>query len=131
MFSVTFAESSLNCIEVGIIPQEFKLVQNKICDKSIGFLYGTGRVHDTKGEKDKKHTAWRAICEPAKKGDIGTLQVCINTESQLILWMFEGKLLGKSVLTDYLKNKPCVPYISFLNEKDTVILNSNYPAIIT
>ena len=36
--------------------------------------------------------------------------------------MLEGKVLGKSVLTNYLKGLPCVGYISMVNIDDTVVI---------
>lgn len=41
------------------MPGNFTPVVNKVCDKSIGFHFGNGRLHDTKGKIDKKTTAWR------------------------------------------------------------------------
>jgi hypothetical protein len=55
------------------MPQEFLPIENKICEKSIGFHFANGKVHDTKGVKDKRSTSWRAVCEPAPKGKVGTI----------------------------------------------------------
>ena len=52
-------QSKGNCIEIGIIPQDFLPVENKICDKSIGYHVSNGKLHDTNGDKDRKTTIWR------------------------------------------------------------------------
>jgi hypothetical protein len=44
------------------MPRDYKVVENKICVKSIGFHFANGKVHDTNGVKDKQTTAWRVVC---------------------------------------------------------------------
>jgi len=33
------------------MPQDFVATENKICDKAIGYHFGTGKIHDTNGRK--------------------------------------------------------------------------------
>ena len=65
--------SKLNCIEVGIIPGDYVIVENKICVKSIGFNYANGKIHDTNGRKDKNSTKWREVCAPVPPGVVGSI----------------------------------------------------------
>ena len=58
-FGVKVIQSELNCIEVGIMPQDYVPVENKICVKSLGFHFANGKVHDTSGDKTKQSTKWR------------------------------------------------------------------------
>jgi len=39
----------MNCIEVGIMPGDYEIVENKICVKSIGLNFANGKLHDTNG----------------------------------------------------------------------------------
>ena len=55
------------------MPQDFVPQVNKICDKSIGFHFANGKVHDTNGLKDKRGTKWRRICDPIPNGKVGTV----------------------------------------------------------
>jgi hypothetical protein len=55
------------------MPQDFSAIENKICDKSIGFHFANGKIHDTKGVKEKKTTSWRVVSEPAAKGKLGVI----------------------------------------------------------
>ena len=41
------------------MPENFVPEENKICNRSIGFHFATGKIHDTNGNKDKKVTQWR------------------------------------------------------------------------
>ncbi len=43
------------------MPWSFVPIANKVCDKSIGFHFANGRLHDTNGVLDKKSTAWRMV----------------------------------------------------------------------
>ena len=72
-FETKIVKSELNCIEVGIMPQDFTPIENKICERSIGFHYANGKVHDTNGNKEKRGTKWRKICEPIPAGKVGTI----------------------------------------------------------
>ena len=108
----------MNSIEVGLMPQDYVPIENKICEKSLGFHFANGKIHDTKGKKDKKGTSWRAVCEPAEKGQLGTIELSVDADSQMIYWRLDGKVFAKSVLTDYLKSVPCVAYLSMLNQDD-------------
>jgi len=121
-FAMKVAESEINCVEIGIMPQEYTPVENKICEKGLGFHFANGKVHDTKGSKEKRTTAWRAVCEPAAKGTLGTIELDVDADNQMIHWKFEGKVFAKSVITSYLKERPCVPYISAVHVKDTVVV---------
>jgi hypothetical protein len=80
-FSLSFKviESELNCFEVGITPQDFVPIENKINEKALGFHFANGKIHDTKGVKEKKTTSWRAVCEPAEKGKVGTIELSIDS----------------------------------------------------
>ena len=52
-YSVGFEiiQSLNNCIEIGIMPQNFVPIENKLCTRSIGFHFANGKVHDTNGDK--------------------------------------------------------------------------------
>lgn len=41
------------------MPFDYTPLANKLCDKSIGFHLGNGKIHDTNGDKEKKSTKWR------------------------------------------------------------------------
>ena len=121
-FSFTVAQSEINCVEVGIMPKEYTPLENKICEKSLGFHLANGKVHDTKGNKEKRTTAWRAVCEPTPKGQLGTIQLDVDVENQMVFWKFEGKVIAKSVLTNYLKGLPCVAFVSMVHVNDVVTI---------
>ena len=89
-YSVTFEvlESSLNCIEVGIMPQDFEPIENKICNRSIGFHYANGKIHDTNGDREKEKTKWRLARAPTDPGSVGTIEMLVNVDEQLIVWKF-------------------------------------------
>ena len=89
--SVNIVESALNCIEMGIMPQEFTPVENKLCTRSIGFHFANGKIHDTNGDKEKKATSWRLAREAAQPGEKGILEMVVDVDNQLIKWRFEGK----------------------------------------
>ena len=57
------------------MPQDYIPIENKICDKSIGYHFANGKIHDTKGAKDKKTTAWRIVCNTAKKGKVAIIEL--------------------------------------------------------
>ncbi len=104
------------------MPRNFIPVANKVCDKSIGFHFANGKIHDTNGDKDKKGTAWRAVREPAKKGALGKVSIDIDADLQTIKWKFDGQMFAESVLTNYLKQKSFVAFISMFNKGDSVII---------
>ena len=128
-FAVKVIMSETNCIEVGIMSQEFIPLENKICERSIGFHYANGKVHDTNGSKEKRGTKWRVICEPIPKGKLGTIEVNVDVDGQMVYWMLDGKLLDKSVLTNYLTGLPCVGYVSMVNIDDTVMIERHQSVI--
>jgi hypothetical protein len=111
-FAVTVSHSEMNCIEVGIMPRGYVPAENKICEKSLGFHLANGRVHDTKGNKERKTTAWRAVCEQTPKGTVGTIELFVDNEARMVYWRFDGKVIGKSVITNFLNEQPLVAYIS-------------------
>lgn len=78
----------MNCIEVGIMPKKYVPISNKICEKSIGFHFANGKIHDTNGLIDKKGTSWRIVREQAKKGAFGKISLEIDNEAQGIKWLF-------------------------------------------
>lgn len=43
------------------MPNNFLPIANKVCDKSIGFHFANGKIHDTNGVVDKKSTNWRIV----------------------------------------------------------------------
>ena len=55
------------------MPKDYVPIEHKICEKALGFHFANGKVHDTKGIKEKKTTSWRAICDPNPKGKLGTV----------------------------------------------------------
>lgn len=71
--ALTIVKSELNCIEVGIMPRDYVVSENKICVKSLGFHFANGKLHDTKGLRDKQTTSWREAQEPAAPGTVGTI----------------------------------------------------------
>ena len=85
------------------MPQDFTPVEHKICERSIGFHYANGKVHDTNGDKEKRGTKWRKICEPIPAGKVGTIEVDVDVDDQTIYWKLDGQILDKSTLTNYLK----------------------------
>ena len=103
------------------MPKDYIPVENKICEKALGFHFANGKVHDTKGIKEKKTTSWRAICESNPKGKLGTIELNVDFDNQMVFWKFEGTVIGKSVLTNYLKDLPLVAYVSMVHVNDTVV----------
>lgn len=75
IYVITFKiiHSKGNCIEFGIIPKNFLPVENKICDKSIGYHLSNGKIHDTKEDKEKSVTSWRIVSPPLNGESNGTL----------------------------------------------------------
>ena len=104
------------------MPESFAPVENKVCDRSIGFHFANGKIHDTNGEREKKTTSWRSVRPPAETGTTGLIDMVVNVENQMIKWRYEGEEFAKSTLTDYLRGQKCVAYISMVHAKDTVIL---------
>ena len=45
------------------MPEDFVAVENKICDKSLGYHFANGKIHDTSGERSKKSTKWRVVTD--------------------------------------------------------------------
>jgi hypothetical protein len=62
-FDVAVINSKANCIEVGVMPEDFVAVENKICDKSLGYHFANGKIHDTAGDRSKKSTKWRVVTD--------------------------------------------------------------------
>lgn len=46
------------------MPKDFAPIQNKLCDRSIGFNFATGKIHDTNGDIGRKATSWRVARDP-------------------------------------------------------------------
>ena len=103
------------------MPQDYNPIENKICERSLGFHFANGKVHDTKGNKEKRGTSWRAICEPAPKGKLGIIEVDVDVDNQMVYWKVDGQAVGKSVLTNFLKDQPCVAFVSCVHVNDTVV----------
>ena len=61
------------------MPKSYTPIANKVCDKSIGFHFANGKIHDTNGIVDKKSTTWRVVREPLKKGINGTIGIEIDS----------------------------------------------------
>ncbi len=55
------------------MPKEYAVTENKICVKSLGYHFANGKIHDTKGVRDKQSTSWREVCPPIQPGNIGTI----------------------------------------------------------
>lgn len=72
-FSIAVLKTKMNCIEVGIMPEDFVITENKICDKSIGYHFANGKIHDTNGDKEKKSTAWRIVTDETEDGLTGLI----------------------------------------------------------
>lgn len=102
------------------MPSSFKPIANKVCDKSIGFHYANGKLHDTNGVIDKRGTNWRVVREPTAKGVLGKLAISIDADSQKMKWLINGEVFAESVITNYLKEKTFRAYISMLHKDDTV-----------
>lgn len=43
------------------MPVGYTPIVNKVCDKSIGFHFANGKIHDTDGNIEKKSTNWRVV----------------------------------------------------------------------
>jgi hypothetical protein len=72
------------------MPSSFTPVANKVCDKSIGFHFANGRLHDTNGVVEKKATAWRMVREQAKEGTVGVVAITLDVDAQKMQWSFNG-----------------------------------------
>jgi hypothetical protein len=70
------------------MPEDFITTENKICDKSIGFHFANGKIHDTNGEKEKKSTTWRVVTDPLEEGAVGVITLDIDGDNQIIKWKF-------------------------------------------
>lgn len=110
----------MNCIEVGIMPKKYLPISNRICEKSIGFHFANGKIHDTNGLIDKKGTSWRIVREQVKKGVVGKISLEIDNEAQGIKWMLNGQQFAFSVITNYLKQKTFTAYVCMLHKGDVV-----------
>ena len=55
------------------MPEDVVITENKICDKSIGYHYANGKIHDTNGNREKKSTAWRIVTDETKNGLTGLI----------------------------------------------------------
>ena len=102
------------------MPIAYTPVANKICDRSIGLHYANGRLHDTNGQKAKKTTAWRQAKEAYKDKEPGCITVEIDADAQKMKWLFNGALFTDSVVTNYLKEKSFVAFVSILSKGDEV-----------
>ena len=56
------------------------------------------------------------------KGHLGTIQLDVDVDNQMVFWKFNEKLIAKSVLTNYLKGLPCVAFISLVHVNDSVTI---------
>jgi len=81
-------------------------------------------VHDTNGEKNKQSTKWREVCPPALKGVVGTIELEIDCDADVVFWKFEGKRFAESVITEYLKSKDWIAYLSLVHVNDIVSINA-------
>jgi maltodextrin utilization protein YvdJ len=57
------------------MPKSYTPIANKVCDKSIGFHFANGKIHDTNGHLEKKSTAWRVVRDQAKDGSLGVIGI--------------------------------------------------------
>lgn len=105
------------------MPASFTPIANKVCDKSIGLHFANGRIHDTDGNIEKKSTAWRVVRELIPVGTVGRISLLIDVEKQNIIWSFNGVKFAESVITNYLKQKTFVAYVSMFNKGDSVRVN--------
>jgi hypothetical protein len=78
----------MNCIEIGVMPEDYSPIENKICVKSLGFHFANGKVHDTNGDKSKQSTKWREVCAPAMKGTVGTVELELDWDTDRLYWKF-------------------------------------------
>ena len=70
------------------MPKDYTPIEHKICEKSIGLHFGNGKVHDTDGNKNRRSTKWRSICEIMPQGKVGLVEVEINGDEEMIFWKF-------------------------------------------
>lgn len=76
------------------MPGLFKPVSNKVCDKSIGFHYANGKIHDTNGEIDKRGTSWRVVRDPTPKGVLGKITIDIDADEQKMRWLMNDEVFA-------------------------------------
>ena len=59
-------------------------------------------------------------------GELRTIEVSVDADSQMMYWRLDGQVFAKSVLTNYLKSLPCVAYVSCFSVGDSLkIKNEN------
>jgi hypothetical protein len=105
------------------MPKSYVPVSNKVCDKSIGFHFANGKIHDTNGAIDKKGTNWRVVREQAKKGMLGKITIEIDADAQTMKWKLNGEPFAESVITNYLKQKSFTAFASMFHKDDIVKIN--------
>lgn len=47
----------------------------------------------------------------------------IDSDTQLISWRLNKEEFAQSVITNYLKNKKCVPYVTMVHVEDIVFVS--------
>lgn len=72
------------------MPYDFVITENKICDKSIGYHFANGKIHDTNGSIQKKSTTWRIVTDATKEGLTGLITLQIDSDAQKINWNFNN-----------------------------------------
>ena len=105
------------------MPSDFVPEANKICVQAIGFNLCSGKVHDTKGRKEKKSTSWRPLIDQTPSGVAAIIELDFEVEKQLMTWRLNGKAIGESIITNYLFFKTFVAYVSMVHAGDIVTLN--------
>ena len=123
-YSILFktVRSTVNAIEVGVMPRKYKVEANKICSSGLGFHLGNGKIHDTNGVRDKKSTAWREVCPPIAADNLGVVAMEIDADEGTVGWKFNGTKFAESVITNYLKGKNMVAFISMAHKQDALDL---------
>ena len=102
------------------MPRDYIPVENKICEKSLGFHIANGKIHDTKGNKEKKTTSWRAVCEPNPAGKLCKIELEVDADKEKVNWKLDGVVMAKSVITKHLKERECVAYLSCFSVHDSL-----------
>jgi uncharacterized hydantoinase/oxoprolinase family protein len=72
------------------MPHDFSPEENKICDKSIGFLLSNGKIHDTNGVREKYSTNWRATGKVIAKSTPCQIKIVVDIDKQHIEWFSDG-----------------------------------------
>lgn len=87
-----------------------KVEKGKMSNKRISYHLIDGKIMDS-GNIDVPNTMWRAIGTPAPKGASKVI-VEVNMDDNRIKWIVNDRVLGETVITNYLKYAKAVPYLA-------------------